>query len=95
MTDLDAAFGLSRSGNSEILVEWLLRSIESGYEPATPALERFLIQVGRRKFLVALYTELAKTPAGAERALRIYDQARPGYHSLSQGAVDKILHWRE
>lgn len=95
MADLDAAFGLSRSGNSEILVEWLLRSIESRYEPAYPALERFLVQVGRRKFLVALYTEMAKTPAGAERALGIYEKARPGYHSLAQGAVDKILNWRE
>ncbi|HYH47228.1 MAG TPA: leukotriene A4 hydrolase C-terminal domain-containing protein, partial [Thermoanaerobaculia bacterium] len=50
--------------------------------------------VGRRKFLKPLYTELAKTPAGAERALRIYRQARPGYHSVSQQTIDDILDWR-
>jgi leukotriene-A4 hydrolase len=94
LADLDAAFRFSQSGNSEILTEWLLRSIESNYEPAMPALERFLVQVGRRKFLKPLYTELAKTPAGAERALRIYRQARPGYHSVSQQTIDDILDWR-
>ncbi|HXO20450.1 MAG TPA: leukotriene A4 hydrolase C-terminal domain-containing protein, partial [Thermoanaerobaculia bacterium] len=94
MAALDAAFHFTQSGNSEILTEWLLRAIESRYEPAYPELERFLTTVGRRKFLKSLYTELAKTPAGAEMALRIYAKARPGYHSVSQQTVDKILDWR-
>ena len=94
LADLDAAFRLSQSGNSEILTEWLLRAVESSYEPAMPVLERFLVEVGRRKFLRPLYAELAKTPAGAERALRIYRQARPGYHSVSQQTIDEILDWR-
>lgn len=94
MAALDAAFNFSQSGNSEVLNEWLLRAIESRYEPAYPALERFLTSMGRRKFLKPLYTALAQTPEGMERALRIYRQARPGYHSVSRGTVDEILNWR-
>src|SRR6185295_19373172 len=75
MADLDAAFHFSGSGNSEILAAWLIKVIDSQYEPAYPALERFLTAVGRRKYLKPLYAEMAKTPAGAEMALRIYEKA--------------------
>ncbi|HEY7214618.1 MAG TPA: leukotriene A4 hydrolase C-terminal domain-containing protein, partial [Thermoanaerobaculia bacterium] len=94
MADLDATFHFSGSGNSEILAAWLIKVIDSQYEPAYPALEKFLTTVGRRKFLKPLYAEMAKTPAGAEMALRIYEKARPGYHSVSQSTVDQILGWR-
>jgi aminopeptidase N len=94
MAALDAAFHFTQSGNSEISVVWLERAIESRYEPAYPELERFLMTVGRRKFLKPLYTELAKSPAGTERALRIYGAARPGYHSVTRQTIDKILDWR-
>lgn len=94
MAGLDAAFNLSNSGNSEILHAWLMNVIANRYEPAYPALERFLTTVGRRKFLQPLYKELAQTPAGTEMALRIYEKARAGYHSISQGTVDEILGWR-
>jgi leukotriene-A4 hydrolase len=95
MADLDATFRFTQSGNSEILNAWFLRAIQSGYEPAWPALEQFLAGMGRRKFLRPLYTELAKTPAGAELALRIYEKARGGYHPVSRETVDEILGWRE
>jgi hypothetical protein len=94
MADLDAAFKLTESGNSEILSAWLMLAIPNRYEPAYPALERFLTSMGRRKFLKPLYEELAKTPEGTEMALRIYKTARAGYHSVSRNTVDEILDWR-
>jgi aminopeptidase N len=94
MAELDAAFHLTNTGNDEILQAWLLLAIRNGYAPADAALERFLLAVGRRKYVQPLYTELAKTPAGAETALSIYARARPGYHPVTQAAVDKILDWR-
>jgi leukotriene-A4 hydrolase len=94
MAQLDDAFHLSASNNAEILYAWLLLAVQSHYEPAYPALERFLTGMGRRRFLASLYAELAKTPEGTEMALRIYRKARPGYHSVSRQAVDEILDWR-
>jgi hypothetical protein len=73
----------------------LTQSIDRGYEPAFPALEAFLLKVGRRKFLRPLYSHLAATEAGRERALEIYRQARPGYHTVSVQTLDEVLGWTE
>lgn len=95
MAQLDDAFHFSDSRNSEILHAWLLLAVQSRYEKAYPALERFLTGMGRRKFLQPLYAEMAKTPEGTEMALRIYKKARPGYHSVSRQTIDEILDWRD
>ncbi|HEX2833972.1 MAG TPA: M1 family metallopeptidase [Thermoanaerobaculia bacterium] len=93
LVDLDEQFHFTRSGNSEILHEWLLQAIEHKYEPAYGALETFLLKQGRRKFLKPLYQKLAETPEGLERARAIYAKARPMYHSVSYRTVDQILKW--
>lgn len=91
MAELDAAFGFTASGNSEILCAWLVHTIANGYEPAYPALEDFLKTIGRRKFLRPLYQELAKTPQGLQRAREIYALARANYHPIAVKSVDEIL----
>ncbi len=95
LADLDQTFELTASGNSEILCAWLEITVAHRYQPANEALERFLTQVGRRKFLRPLYTALAKTPEGKATAQRIYAKARPGYHSVSVNTVDGILGWKD
>ncbi|MCU0454461.1 MAG: M1 family metallopeptidase [Bacteroidetes bacterium] len=91
MVALDAAFGFTRSGNSEILALWLQKAVASDYRKADGALESFLTGQGRRKFLRPLYAELAKTPDGMARAKAIYAKARPSYHSVSANTIDGIL----
>ena len=86
-------FKLSSSGNSEILFVWLKMAIANRYEAAFPALEHFLTSQGRRKFVAPLYADLAKTDWGKTMAMRIYTQARPTYHSVSVGTIDKSLGW--
>ena len=91
VAELDSTWSLSKTENSAVLYEWLLVSIRSGYKGADPALERFLSTIGRLRYLKPLYTELAKTPEGKERALAIYAQARPLYHQIARDGIDKIL----
>lgn len=91
MRELDAALGLTKRTNSEILFAWLLLAVKHGYEPAYPRLEEFLTMQGRRKFLKPLYEELVKTPQGTERARAIYAKARPTYHLIAAATVDVIL----
>jgi leukotriene-A4 hydrolase len=93
MEELDQAFHLTRSGNSEIAFQWLMMSIRNRYEPAYPRLEEFLTSIGRRKFIKPLYEELAKTPEGKERALAIYRRARPTYHPIAVASIDEVLKW--
>lgn len=93
MAELDKAFGLTNTGNSEVLTAWLQQSIKNDYEAAYPKLEEFLINTGRRKFLTPLYGELIKTDEGKERALEIYKKARPNYHFVSTNTIDEMLGW--
>jgi leukotriene-A4 hydrolase len=93
MVELDKAFQLTRSGNSEIAFQWLLMSIRNGYEPANRRLEEFLMTIGRRKFIKPLYEELAKTPEGKGRAVAIYRRARPTYHPIAVVSIDEVLKW--
>lgn len=91
LAELDKAFGMSRRGNAEILFQWLIVCVRSGYQPAYPAVEQFLTHVGRRKFVKPLYDELVKTPEGKRFAQSIYSKARPGYHFVTQSSVDALL----
>ncbi|MEO8130330.1 MAG: M1 family metallopeptidase [Bryobacteraceae bacterium] len=91
MADLDAAFHLTKTGNSEILDQWLLMAIRNHYAPADARLKSFLLEVGRRKYIKPLYQELAKTPEGKERAREIYKAARPGYHPIAVTTIDDLL----
>jgi drug/metabolite transporter (DMT)-like permease len=94
MSELDAAFGLSSRGNSEVLFAWLAQCVAHRHEPAFPALERFLTSQGRRKFLKPLYQELAKSEWGRALAKRIYEKARPTYHAVSRDTIDALLQWK-
>jgi hypothetical protein len=93
MVELDKAFHLTRSGNSEIAFQWLVMSIQNHYEPANARLEEFLMTVGRRKFIRPLYQELAKTPEGKEKAMAIYRRARATYHPIAVTSIDDVLKW--
>ena len=91
MKQLDEAYHFTQTGNSEILCEWLRLAIRHGYREADARVEQFLRSQGRRKYVKPIYEELAKTPAGKERARRIYRQARPTYHPITIGAIDRLL----
>ncbi len=95
MEELDQAFHLTQSGNSEIAFQWLLMSIRNRYEPAYPRLEEFLTSIGRRKFIKPLYEELAKSPEGKERAMAVYRRARPTYHPIAVASIDEVLKWKQ
>jgi leukotriene-A4 hydrolase len=88
---LDATFHFTASGNAEILAAWFPHTLRAGYAAAEPALEKFLLHVGRRKFIVPLYRALLATPGGHARARAVYAKARPNYHSVATGTIDALL----
>jgi leukotriene A-4 hydrolase/aminopeptidase len=87
---LEYKYKFSRSGNNEILAAWWQPVIRNKYERAYPRMEKFLINVGRRKFLTPTYKALVETNQKA-LAVEIYEQARPNYHSVSTGTMDALL----
>ena len=91
MNALDDRYGFSTSGNAEILAAWFEQSIRSGYSNQNlPAIESFLVRIGRRKFLTPLYRAFKETgQLGTAQA--IYAKARPNYHSVSRSTMDALL----
>jgi aminopeptidase N len=88
---LQAALGLDTIGNNELLFSWLSLAVANRYDPAVPALERFLGSQGRRKFVRPLILALHKDESwGRPIAGRIYRQARPLYHPLVTSELDKL-----
>jgi leukotriene-A4 hydrolase len=95
LTDLDAAFGFTGSGNIEIATSWFEKAVVTGYAFAEPVvdagLEDLLTRHGRALYLRHVYEALAATEAGRARADEIYARARPTYHPVSQAVVDRVL----
>jgi leukotriene-A4 hydrolase len=91
MSELDQAFGFTRSANAEIASSWFVLVIKSGYQPSFARLEEFLKANGRQTLLVPLYTELMKTPGGEALAKRVFAAARPVYQARTAAALDAIV----
>jgi len=91
LVELDEAFNFTESSNAEILCAWFQHAIRHEYEKAYPKIKSFLVETGRRKFLVPLYKAMLQTESGKQRAMSIYDEARPNYHSVSTGTLDDLM----
>jgi len=91
MKSLDQLGNFTASGNAEIITAWGVVAIRNNYQKAYPKIESFLINTGRRKFLLPLYREFIKTPEGKAQALAIYQKARPNYHFVAVNSLDKEL----
>ena len=87
---LDITFDLTHSTNDEIAFAWFMKSIDAGYEPAFPEIRKFLLRVGRGKFIFRLYSELVNEGRKVW-AQEVYAEARPGYHPVTQQRLDETL----
>ena len=91
LDELDAKLRLDESGNNEVLFAWLDLAVANRYQPAVPALERFLTVQGRRKFVRPLIEALAEDRQwGRPIAVRVYGKARPSYHAVTTHDLDKL-----
>jgi len=83
---------LDTQRNSEVRFAWLRIAIANHYAPAVLQLEDFLTSMGRRKFVLPLFTDLmAQGDWGRGIAVPLYARARPGYHAVTIGSVDKVV----
>jgi aminopeptidase N len=90
MKDLDSTFKLTGTQNAETAFAWYMQAIKADYVPAMPALETFLMEVGRGKFIYRLYGAL-KDNGKAKMAERVFAKAKVGYHPIAQRRIGDIL----
>jgi aminopeptidase N len=91
LTQFDAAWHLTGAANAEVARRWYLVAIRSDYRPARDAMAAYMTRIGRRYLVVPLYEALAKTPEGRRFARGVYEQAKPGYHPMTQASIEKAL----
>lgn len=92
LAELDRALQLTGGRNSETLFAWLQLALANRYQPAVPAAERFLMSMGRGKFVAPLFKTLwAEGEWGRAIARPLYEKARPTYHSVTSGRVDEMM----
>ncbi|NUM31359.1 MAG: M1 family metallopeptidase [Bacteroidetes bacterium] len=89
--EFEKVFSFSNRSNCEILCDWFTLSAKIAYTKNTEQTEKFLIRVGRRKMILPIYEELAKTENGKKWAKMVFDKAKTGYHSVSVQSVAVIL----
>jgi aminopeptidase N len=91
LRELDAAFGLAKTGNNEVAFRFYRAAAHAGYREIRPQLQGFLMSVGRQKFVVPLYTALRANPDDRAWAENVYKAARARYHPETQASVDKQM----
>lgn len=88
---LDKRFRLTGTPNAILAGSWYRQSVIHGYRDAYPAMEQYLCSVGRTYLVKALFAELVKTQEGHQLADKIYEKAKPGYHSITQQSIERVL----
>ena len=92
MRKLDKELNFKGWGNSEIVSEWFVLGINSGYKDIRPELKAFLQKVGRRKYLMPIYEALTKNPDDLSWAKLVFDGAKNNYHYVSRSSVEEVLY---
>lgn len=93
---LEQQFGFTQMQNAEVLNVWFAYVLRHApqYVAASPAfqtaVEQFLVEVGRRKFLMPAYKAMQES-GQTDLAKQIYAKARPNYHAVSRQSVDALL----
>ena len=88
---LDARFKLTGTTNAILAGSWYRIAVEHHDTDAYAAMEQYLCTVGRTYLVKAIYAELVKTQEGHQLAEKIYEKAKPGYHSITQQSIERVL----
>ena len=89
---LDEACDFTNATNSYIAMVWFEQAINHDYHGnnVDAQIENFLMTVGRRWYVSTIYKAL-KNNDRLEEAKRIYEKARPNYHSVTTNTIDDML----
>jgi len=91
MMELDQFLSFSTCGNAEIMNEWFVLAIKNDYTETRPQIAAFLSKIGRRKFLLPIYKELAKKPENLAWAKIQFRQSSENYHAVSRNTIQELL----
>ena len=89
---IDSIFHFTSSRNSEVRFRWLTLCIRQGMRDRDPAVEAFLREQGRMKYIRPLFRDLYNSGgAGREFAVNLFEKIKGGYHSIAAKMVGRDL----
>ncbi len=88
---LEDIFGLATSRNRNILTEFYVVAINSGYEKILQPVEALVSTVGRMLYLKPLYRTLVETAWSRQLARPMFERHKRSYHPIAVGVIEKIL----
>ena len=91
LKQLDATWHLTGTPNAEIGMRWYTHAIAAGDKDVWSAAAEHMSRIGRLYLTMPLYKAFAKTPEGLAYAERVYVKAKPGYHPMTQQAVEAVF----
>jgi leukotriene-A4 hydrolase len=91
LVQLDGAYAFTGTMNGEIAQRWYPLAVRNGYTQANDAIAAFLKRIGRRKLIMPTYTALVQTEPGLALAKQVFAEAKPGYHPITIGSVQKVI----
>jgi hypothetical protein len=89
---LDQELNFKNWGNAEIMTEWFVLGIHSDYKAVFPSIQKFLTKIGRRKFLLPIYSALAAQDNTKKWALGVYKKAKITYHPITQKSIEELIY---
>ncbi len=89
MKAIDKQLSFKDCGNSEIMFEWYLLSINRGYTLVRPSMEKFLNRTGRLKYIEPLYESLFHSRYESDKtfALKLFDKSKKNYHPIARQSI--------
>jgi hypothetical protein len=89
---LDAQYHLTDTPNAEIAMYWLAVLAAHDDRDAVPAIDRYLLRVGRLRMVREIYASLAKQGGfWLDHGREVYKRAAPHYHPVTRAAIGELL----
>ena len=89
---LDQRHNLTTSPNAQIQMYWFPLLVKADARDAAPAIESYLVRIGRRWLISGVYEALiVKGGTWKELAKQSYERAKPLYHPIVRETIEKML----
>ncbi|MEO6190562.1 MAG: M1 family metallopeptidase [Saprospiraceae bacterium] len=90
--NLEMQYHFSLTGNSELAFCWINYLIENGIkDQEMEQVEKFLLSVGRRKYVLPIYENLSKN-GRLKDSKAFFEKAKEGYHPITKNSIQNLLY---
>ncbi len=88
---LDSYFSFKNCGNTEIMTDWFVLGIKNNYTELNPDIQKFLVKVGRRKYLLPIYETMLNNNKTKALAIDIFEKNKGNYHSVTKNSIEELI----